>query len=338
MKKMTFDRWIIFSAIMLLLILGATKLYTWLNYPEIANWNYAQLERIDKTPKEFSFAVFGDNRNSGKVFDNLIAALNRGTALFAIDIGDMVDDGEKVRFNFFLKQLRDLHVPLLTAIGNHEVNSNGRGNYYEILGNFYYSFTVGDSYFILLDDSDEKQFDSWQMDWLEEELKRSLGYRNRFVFMHIPLYDPGAGDSKPGHSLQDMALAKRLNDLFDKSHVTMLFASHIHGYYHGVWGKTPFIITGGAGADLNDSNPEHSFYHFVMASVGNDAVKYETIKIPDTPLNQVSAWLNEAWLLICVFSSNYYLEGILLIVLIWRVRRAGYLFAWVRSTRTRGTI
>jgi len=33
----------------------------------------------------------------------------------------------------------------------------------------------------------------------------------------------------------------------------MLFTSHIPGYFRGVWGKTLFITTGGAGSTL--SNP-----------------------------------------------------------------------------------
>lgn len=55
--------------------------------------------------------------------------------------------------------------------------------------------------------------------------------------------------------MKDLDFAKKLNRLFDENNVTMLFVSHIHGYYRGVWGRTPYIMTGGAGAELAGSDP-----------------------------------------------------------------------------------
>lgn len=43
-----------------------------------------------------------------------------------------------------------------------EFYANGRGNYYDIFGPFYYSFTVGPGYFIVLDDADGGGIDRWQ--------------------------------------------------------------------------------------------------------------------------------------------------------------------------------
>ena len=55
-----------------------------------------------------------------------------------------------------MNQIQALNKPLLTAIGNHELMDEGRGNYYDMFGRFYYSFTVGENYFIVLDDADSK--------------------------------------------------------------------------------------------------------------------------------------------------------------------------------------
>lgn len=247
--------------------------------PEAANRNKAELHKIDKTRKEFSFAVFGDNRDSGATFGNLLESLNKDDLLFGIDAGDLVGYGNKEQYDIFLKEIAPLKVPFLTAIGNHDATGDGRSLYHEIFGSFYYSFTVGESYFIVLDASYKKDFDLAQMTWLEGELEKSQSFKNRFVFMHIPLYDPRAGEYKPGHSLEDPAFARKLNDLFDKSKVTMLFASHIHGYFTGTWGKTPFIITGGAGAGLYGLSDDHYFHHFIRVRVENDGVKYEIVKV-----------------------------------------------------------
>ena len=47
--------------------------------------------------------------------------------------------------------------------------------------------------------------------------------------------------------------------LFKKYKVTHIFAGHIHGYYTGTWDGMPYTITGGAGAQLYGSDPEHVF-------------------------------------------------------------------------------
>ncbi len=176
---------------------------------------------------------FGDNKNSITTFNNLIKRLNAEDILFAMDIGDLVEDGEREKFRFFLNQIRKLNKPLLTAIGNHELREGGRANYYDIFGRFYYSFTVGNAYFVVLDDANEKSIDPWQMQWLKDELKKSLRYKYRFVFMHVPLYDPRRTGFRIAHNLKDTRFARQLNALFDRYNITMLFASHIHAYYRG---------------------------------------------------------------------------------------------------------
>ncbi|GAH97400.1 unnamed protein product, partial [marine sediment metagenome] len=93
--------------------------------------------------------------------------------IFAIDVGDLVYDGEKEKYRFFINQIKKLNKPLLTVIGNHELKREGRANYYELFGKFYYSFVVGDSYFIILDDANTRNLDPWQMDWLKDELQKS---------------------------------------------------------------------------------------------------------------------------------------------------------------------
>jgi len=67
-----------------------------------------------------------------------------------------VQDGRKEKFRFFINQIKQLNKPLLTAIGNHELRKNGRANYYELFGRFYYSFHIGNAYFIVLDDANQK--------------------------------------------------------------------------------------------------------------------------------------------------------------------------------------
>jgi len=79
---------------------GGIKLHSEFSFPEVSDWNYHQLKRIRKTKNEFSFVVFGDNKNSVKTFEGLIEKVNRGDATFAIDVGDLVYGGDKGKFRF----------------------------------------------------------------------------------------------------------------------------------------------------------------------------------------------------------------------------------------------
>ncbi len=245
--------------------------------------NDVAIEKITnkRLPKaDFSFAVFGDNRDGDYVLDKIIQKINQDKSIkFAFNNGDLVPDGYKKEFKSYIKQIKQSATPIVSIIGNHEIPwYDGEKNYKAFFGKTYFAFGFKNSYFIILDDSDEKGIYSKQLKWLKNQLKISQKYAYRFVFMHVPLYDPRIGEYKKGHSLKNIKDAELLNDLFDKYNVTMLFCSHIHFYYRGFWHSTPFIITGGAGAPLKHFK-NHGFYHFIKITVCNKDIKYEVIRI-----------------------------------------------------------
>ncbi len=317
MKNKIFNKYVVIFFILVFLFSSGIKTYSVLTEPKISDWNYCQLQKIDSTKNNFSFAVFGDNKNSVKTFNNLISKLNKDNILFAIDDGDLVYDGEKEKFRFFLNQINDLNKPLLTVFGNHEAKKSGRANYYNFFGKFYYSFTVGNNYFIILDDANEKNLDIAQLAWLKNELKLSQQYQNCFVFMHVPIYDPRKGEYKEGHSLTDLNFAQKLNNLFDENNITMLFVSHIHGYYKGKWGKTPYIITGGGGAELAGSNPQHYFYHYIKINIDNSGVSYNIVKLKSPDFELLDRWLHDIWIYIYAFFAVHFIDTILILALIY---------------------
>ena len=317
MKAKIFNKFISSGVIILILLAAGVKLYSILSFPDINDWNYKQLQRIDKTKNEFSFVIFGDNKNSVKTFENLIQKVNQENVQFAIDIGDLVYDGEKEKFRFFINQLKNLNKPLLTAIGNHELKEGGRANYYDLFGRFYYSFAIGNSYFIILDDANEKNLDPWQMEWLKSELKKSRTFKYRFVFMHVPLYDPRKGDYKMGHSLKDLNSAKGLNDLFDHYNVTMLFCSHIHAYFKGIWGKTPYVITGGAGAELAGADSNHYFYHYIRVTVSQQQIVYKVIKLKSPDYELIDRLIYDIWIYVYAFFLIHFFDLIIVLGLVY---------------------
>ena len=247
--------------------------------PKDTNWNENQLQKLDHYQKFFSFVVTGDNRDSISTFNKLIDEINHENVLFVVDNGDLVSNGEQSQFNLFLQQIKRSNKPLLTTLGNHDLRDGNSLNYQQIFGHPYYSFIIGDSYFIMLNSGSGERLDTIQIEWLDNQLNKGLDYRYRFVFMHYPLFDPLGRPADEGHSLGDVQQAKMLNNLFDQYNITMLFCSHIHGYYNGTWGKTPYIITGGAGAPLENSDQEHNFYNYVKVNVTQKGVNYQMIRL-----------------------------------------------------------
>ncbi len=241
------------------------QFWNWSAPLPINGWNRKELSQIKvPDPEDFTFAVFGDNKGNYSVFEPLLKEIDHDMEIaFAIDIGDLVPNGQRGFFRRFVKEVKgDLAIPLLTAIGNHDLNGGSSKNYLKVFGPTYYSFQVGKGYFIVLDSTTEAGFDKTECKWLEEELKKAQASKVRFVFMHVPPFDPrGNGFHK---CLND---GKELLDLFGHYHLTHLFASHIHGYFSGVWQGVPYTITGGAGGKLQGDDPNHFFHHYVTVHV-----------------------------------------------------------------------
>ncbi len=241
--------------------------------------NGNEISRIKVTnPKDFSFAVFGDNKGNSSFFEPLIQDIDQDKGIaFAIDVGDLVNDGKTEQFHHFLNQVqRSTKIPFLTAIGNHDLSNNGSSNYRDVFGSTYYSFQVGQCSFFVLDATTEATFDKTERQWLENELSKAKGSRCRFVFMHVPLFDPrGSGFKK----CFEERCRKDFSDLFKRYNVTHVFASHIHGYFSGVWEGIPYTITGGAGASLQGTDPGHFFHHYVKVHVDNGKVDLQVRRI-----------------------------------------------------------
>ncbi len=312
-----YGRKYLFTAVVVLVAVLSIKIYSLVTFPHISDWNYNQLKKIDHQKGAFSFAVFGDNKNSITTFNNLVRLLNSDDILFSVDIGDLVQDGEKEKFRFFINQIRKSERPFLTAIGNHEIREDGRVAYYNLFGRFYYSFTVGDAYFIILDDAGEYNLDPWQVQWLKEQLEEALKYKYRFIFMHVPLFDPRKEGIMSGHALKDKEFALGLNSLFEQYGVTMVFASHIHAYYRGFWGKTPYIITGGGGAELVGTDPSHDFYHYIKVNIDDRGVNYEVKKVGSPDFVIMDRLAHDAWIYIYSFIVLHYLDVILVVLTIY---------------------
>ena len=243
--------------------------------------NYGAIQRISalRLSDSISFGVLGDCKNS-PVFDYVVKAINQDKSLnFCIINGDLVFYPTMDTYRDFLSRWRRIKVPTLVIPGNHEIEAQGRSIYYTVFGGFYYSLEVGNSFLIMLDDSNGRSLGREQTLWLRRQLEKSLKFRHRFIFLHVPLRDPRYNRTSYSHSLRNHNLVNVLENLFLKYKVTAVFASHIHAYYEYSMDGVRYIITGGGGARLSVDDPAHGFFHYVRVSVRGDRVRIEPVKV-----------------------------------------------------------
>jgi serine/threonine-protein phosphatase CPPED1 len=258
-------------AILCVLLFIGVRIKDFYTAPSVSGWNEKEISRVKVPhPEDFTFAVLGDNKGNRSYFEPLLRDMDQNSEIaFAIDVGDLVDGGQEARYRRFFNQLHEnLKIPFLSAIGNHDLYRSS-GTYRKIFGPTYDAFQVGHAYFLVLEATTESGFDKAERQWLEEELQKSQATEARFVFMHVPPFDPrGSGFNK---CLPEKD-GKDLLGLFNRYNVTHLFASHIHGYFTGVWEGISYTITGGGGAALQGSDPQHFFHHYVRVHVNNGNV------------------------------------------------------------------
>ncbi|MFK5880871.1 MAG: metallophosphoesterase [Sulfurospirillum sp.] len=280
MKKL-FNKHNIIAIVMIMVGLSLF-LYPWLfEMPKALDLNYQNLQKIKKTDtngSNFSFVVFGDNKNSVFSFPKLIKMVNKENIAFSIETGDLIDnmiDGN-AEYKIYLKQINALKKPFLVVLGNHETEGMSSAYYY-LFGRAYYAFGFKNSYFLMLDGSHETGMGDAEFAWLKQKLEIAKNYRHTFVFMHIPLHDP-VKDSIV-KSQFDEPFATKLQNLFDKYKIDMIFTAHQHGYFTGKWGKTPYTVTGGAGAELGGEDKSHFFHHYVLVNLNGSKVDYKVKQI-----------------------------------------------------------
>jgi acid phosphatase type 7 len=250
-----------------------------------------------KTPSPpdtpFHFVVFGDTRTRDALHRRIVAAISKDDPDFVVHTGDLVQNGYDTAQwpNFF-----DIEHNLLRqtvffpVLGNHERDNAQFAEFFD-LKNPYYSFNWGSAHFALID-SDvantapdagaRERFWSEQTQWLQNDLARSQDAQFRFVVMHHPPFT--VNHKNVGHVSTE---TPTLVPMFEKYHVTAVFAGHDHNYQHHFKDGIHYVITGGGGAPLAPADkplPDitlkvESIEHFVRVHVTGDRALVEAIAL-----------------------------------------------------------
>ncbi len=163
-------------------------------------------------------------------------------AAFILHSGDCVDRGNEDEY-IKLIDLLDHHspVPMITALGNHDVYNDGWPRYKKYVGPSVFKFSYARCEFVFIDTAAGTLGRS-QMDWLESALKKSKK-PVRFVLSHYPIYD---GSFQTPSSMGNTEERMKLVYLFDEYDVDYFLCGHKHtGAHYKVRGCKHII--GGAG-------------------------------------------------------------------------------------------
>lgn len=256
-----------------------------------------QLAALEKLPPKFSFAVLGDNRAGDPacdaVYEKIIAAALERKPDFLINTGDQIDKpGNVEHWKRFRELSKNVAIPYFLTVGNHDAHVEVAGSedtYREqvnLPGNeLYYAFAAGNSLFVVLDSylkGEDKKITGEQFKWLEKVLLSSM-QKHKFIFIHHPLYpDPDKGKHY-GNSLDRYKEERnRLQALFVKHRVTMVFLGHEHLYLRKSVDGIPHIIAGGGGAPLYAKDEAGGFHHYVLVTVDGDRVSGEVVDVNGT--------------------------------------------------------
>ena len=227
--------------------------------------------------QQFSFVVFGDNRDGADVFSDLIQRVNAEVGIaFAFNTGDFVSRGQRSEYQAYAKLAQQIKVKVYNVLGNHDAVYGGWKNYLKYYGKPYRSFDFRSSHFIILDNSFDRRVTNAQFAWLETDLA-ACKKDNIFVFLHRPLFDPSGIFA--GHVMESKEKALRFQKLFEKYKVNIVFAGHIHGFAEAERNGVRYVIAAGAGAPLYLPEFMGGFYHYVRVDVLGDKVTYQVKRL-----------------------------------------------------------
>lgn len=237
--------------------------------------------------KQFSFAVFGDNRPAGPddpqpvVFRRMCIELGklRPAPAFVVGLGDFVygassESRLRRQYDDFFRALAPVQAYkrmfFAPVPGNHDIGGSRRNEtiFKQLFKRLYYSFDWDGCHFVCLDSEipgQEGTIGGEQLEWLTRDLEARIDAPLTFVFVHRPLFPVSV---HVGESLdKDERQRDALHRLFVKMGVDCVFAGHEHLWNVSETDGLHYVITGGAGAPLYATQEGGGFHHYVLVRV-----------------------------------------------------------------------
>lgn len=229
------------------------------------NLNARSIGKIQETINkrtDFTFVVLGDSQRNNKVFHKVLEEASKHNPDFIIHTGDFTTAGRYDQYMEILDAIKECSVPIVFAIGNHDVNHRGIDSFSFIFGPPSFFFDIGTYRFIFLNNCESnvspalvelsksqhsfkfgRGIDDHELEKLESLIRDG---RNNFVIMHIP---------PPIEPFSFYTFYKNGRNFIDllsnySEHISVVFSGHIHGYGETSYKGVDYIVTGGAGGEL----------------------------------------------------------------------------------------
>ena len=158
------------------------------------NLNAKSISKIESIPHQDSlrFVVISDPHHDYENLEDFVDAANTFDQIAFVAIaGDLTTFGLQTEYREFHTILKDLNIPFVAVIGNHDLLGNGGKVFKEMFGPLNFTFTCSGNKFICMDsNSREYDFNGKVPDigWMQQELS-AQGFNNMFVLSHISPFD-----------------------------------------------------------------------------------------------------------------------------------------------------
>ncbi len=201
--------------------------------------NLVRIARIEPTDT-FTFAAIGDSQRWEDEVPGAVASINADPDVrFVLHVGDITEYGLAREYVWVNEMLDELHAPLLTVIGNHDLFGNGGAIYEAVYGPFNYTFIFGRTKFVFFDsNSREYSFDGSvpDIDWVERELIPDATWDRAIVVTHVP----------PENRDFDRKLTPKYEAALERfANVALSLHGHEHRFRDAVVGDgpVPLVVT-----------------------------------------------------------------------------------------------
>lgn len=241
-----------------------------------------------KGKDSFRFYVIGDTQGSFDTFRKILKKARDEKPDFIIHAGDITAGGRYRQYIKMVSVIEHLDIPVIFAIGNHDISHRGREIFAQLFGPPDFYFETGSYRFIFLDCNYERinpdfielprepetydylhGFDQDQINALDATINKT---GNNFIIVHMP----PALDIFKHHCFNRNS--RLFIDLMKKysQHVAAVFSGHIHGYGEVVADGVPYIVSGGAGNRLHAARKGiTSKFNYILVNVSGSTVTHQ---------------------------------------------------------------
>lgn len=249
----------------------------------------------------YSYVVIGDTEARAHINDQLSKLIWAERPNFMIIAGDLTDGGlqsNKYEWNYeYFQGMNQIvsRIPVFPILGNGEGDVYWYDKYHFLPGTGEnYSFKYGNSEHFLLNSNRKNDFAEGGIyyNWLDSALSVSKAKWKFVTFHHAPYSsdEDDYGNTWEGKSDQGDLRIRKITPLFDKYDVDMVFYGHLHCYERSFpimnnkidSEGTRYILTGGAGGNLEDFAPTKTWFnqktyrghHYVKIDINADYLEY----------------------------------------------------------------